>query len=100
MARGRRRSATPCICCPAKARYENKFPRVEGYTQAIRNRISVDWKVIPELILNPLHIPPEVQMKAALLSNQGRPSSIGTRQAGKRELKSLQSRPPISGVGF
>jgi type III restriction enzyme len=51
--------------------------RWEGYTQAIRNRISVDWNVIPELILNPLHIPPEVQMKAALLSNQGRPSLLG-----------------------
>jgi type III restriction enzyme len=62
---------------PAKFRHEITFPRVEGYTQAIRNRISVDWNSIPELILDPLHIPPEVQMKAGLFSDRGRPSLLG-----------------------
>lgn len=62
---------------PAKAEYEIKFPRVEGYTQAIRNRLTVDWENIPPLYLNPTHIPPEVQMKASLPTNRGRPSLYG-----------------------
>jgi type III restriction enzyme len=28
---------------PAKSEFEIRFPRVEGYTQAIRNRVTVDW---------------------------------------------------------
>ncbi len=62
---------------PSKGRYRITFPRVEGYTQAIRNRVAVDWASIPTLVLEPGRIPPEVEMKSALLSNQGRPSLIG-----------------------
>lgn len=62
---------------PSKARYRLTFPRVEGYTQAIRNRVTVDWASIPPLTLEPGRIPPEVEMKGALLSNRGRPSLIG-----------------------
>ena len=45
---------------PAKAAYEIKFPRVERYTTAIRNRVAVDWPNVPNLIIDPGHIPPEV----------------------------------------
>ena len=38
---------------PAKSRYEITFPRVEGYTQAIRNRVTVDWERIAPQILEP-----------------------------------------------
>ncbi len=62
---------------PEKASYEIKFPRVQGYRQAIRNRVTVDWNLAPPLILDPLNIPPEVQMKAVMPNNQGRPSLIG-----------------------
>jgi type III restriction enzyme len=62
---------------PSKSQYEIIFPRVEGYTQAIRNRITVDWDSVPALILEPGRIPPEVQMKSALLNNRGRPSLTG-----------------------
>lgn len=71
---------------PAKAQYEIRFPRVEGYTQTVRNRVTVDWKSIPPLVLEPGRIPPEVEMKSALLNNQGRPSLIGP---GKLESVSL-----------
>ena len=30
---------------PEKAQYEITFPRVEGYQQAIRNRVAVDWDI-------------------------------------------------------
>lgn len=62
---------------PDKAKYEIRFPRVEGYTQAIRNRVTVDWDSLPTLVLDPLRIAPEVQMKGTVPNNQGRPSLLG-----------------------
>jgi type III restriction enzyme len=62
---------------PGRAHLEIRFPRVEGYRQAIRNRVSVNWADVPPLWLDPMKIPPEVQMKAALATNAGRPSLIG-----------------------
>jgi len=62
---------------PDKARYEVTFPRVDGYTQAIRNRVTVDWDALPRLRLDPAKIPPEVRMKATVPSNEGRPSLSG-----------------------
>jgi type III restriction enzyme len=34
---------------PARAHFEIQFPRVEGYRQAIRNRVSVDWNAVAPL---------------------------------------------------
>ena len=62
---------------PDRAHLELRFPRVEGYRQAIRNRVSVDWDRIPPLWLDPGTIPPEVQVKASLPTNSGRPSLLG-----------------------
>lgn len=60
-----------------KKEFEIRFPRVEGYGQAIRNRIAVNWDVIADLPLDPWNIPTEIQMKAGLLTNEGRPSLLG-----------------------
>lgn len=65
---------------PGKEQYRIVFPRVEGYTQAIRNRVTVDWNSESAVPLDPLNIPPEVQMKASLPSNSGRPSLSGPGQ--------------------
>lgn len=62
---------------PERAALEIHFPRVEGYQQAIRNRVSVDWANLPTLVLDPQRIPPEVELKALLPTNQGRPSLLG-----------------------
>ncbi|WP_416667862.1 BPTD_3080 family restriction endonuclease [Egbenema bharatensis] len=62
---------------PGKAQYKIEIPRVEGYTQSIRNRVAVDWEAIAPLKLDPFKIAPEVQMKATLPNNQGRPSLSG-----------------------
>jgi type III restriction enzyme len=62
---------------PDKAEYRIVFPRVEGYTQAIANRIDVDWENQAKLVLDPAAIPAEVQVAAALPSNSGRPSLNG-----------------------
>jgi len=50
---------------------------VEGYTCAVRGRVTVDWQSVPTILLDPGRIPPEVEMKAALPSNQGRPTLSG-----------------------
>jgi type III restriction enzyme len=62
---------------PERARFEIRFPRVEGYQQAVRNRLAIDWQSAPELVLDPTRIPPEIEMKAGLQNNKGRPSLVG-----------------------
>lgn len=62
---------------PGRRGLEIRFPRVEGYRQGIRNRVTVDWREVPPLWLDPMKIPPEVQMKAALTTNNGRPALVG-----------------------
>lgn len=71
---------------PEKENYRIAFPRIEGYTLAIRNRITIDWENESTIPLNPSNIPPEVQMKATLPSNTGRPTLTGP---GKLEDVSL-----------
>ncbi len=61
---------------PQKAHFEIRYPRVEGYQQAIRNRITVG--TVAPLRLDPFNIPPEVDMKAmARTANDGRPTLTG-----------------------
>jgi type III restriction enzyme len=62
---------------PNRASLEIKFPRVEGYRQAIRNRVTVDWATLAPVSLDPLSIPPEVEMKAGLPNNNGRVTLTG-----------------------
>lgn len=62
---------------PEKAQYEIVFPRVERYQQSIRNRISVDWDRVPPVLVDPMKIPNQVEMKANLPNNRGRASLLG-----------------------
>ena len=62
---------------PERANLEIRFPRVEGYTRSIRHRMKVDWDNIAPLPLDPTQIPSQVEMKAGLPSNTGRPSLVG-----------------------
>ena len=71
---------------PAKAEYEIRFPRVEGYTQAIHNRVAVEWERVPGLDLDPLHIPTEVQMKGLNVDTRGRPSLTGPGRVSEASL--------------
>ncbi len=61
----------------ARAQYEITFPRVEGYQTAIRNRVAVDWARVPSVLVDPMSIPDEVQLKAGLQNNLGRVSLSG-----------------------
>jgi type III restriction enzyme len=62
---------------PSKASFEITFPRVEGYTQAIRNRVTIEWNSVPKLVLEPGRIPPEVEVKGLSISEHGRLSLAG-----------------------
>lgn len=61
----------------ARADLEITFPRVEGYHQAIRSRVTVDWDSVAGVKIDPLEIPNAVLMKAGLPNNAGRPSIAG-----------------------
>ncbi len=62
---------------PSKAHLAITFPRVEGFQQQVRNRISVDWNSIAPLELDPTKVPAQVSMKAKLPTNRGRLSIHG-----------------------
>jgi type III restriction enzyme len=62
---------------PERASLQITFPRVEGYMPSIQNRVAVDWNSIAPLFLDPTKIPPEVEVKASLPTNTGRPALLG-----------------------
>lgn len=74
---------------PERAQYAITFPRVEGYTQVVRNRIEVDWSSVPSITLDPSKIPDEVKMAAALPNNQGRVKAIALGQAREMTLETF-----------
>ncbi|MDE0029016.1 MAG: DEAD/DEAH box helicase family protein [Deltaproteobacteria bacterium] len=85
---------------PEKAALEIRFPRVEGYTQGIRNRVKVDWESIAPLRLDPMDIPPEVEMKAGLPSNTGRPSLVGPGQLERVDLNPYRNNTRLQQLVF
>ncbi len=60
-----------------RAQYAITFPRVEGYQQAIRNRVTVDWDAITPVVVDPIVIPDAATMKAYLPANDGRSTLNG-----------------------
>jgi type III restriction enzyme len=61
---------------PERGAFELQFPRVDGYTQAVRNRVSVEWDSVAELVIDPAEIPPEVFMAGALPDVTGRVKTV------------------------
>ncbi|MBM4118409.1 type III restriction endonuclease subunit R [bacterium] len=62
---------------PERSALQIRFPRVEGYTQVIRNRVTMDWERAPAIVLEPGVIPTIVEMKALHPTNTGRLSLSG-----------------------
>ena len=62
---------------PEKSQYEITFPRVERYQQSIRNRVAVDWDRVAPVLIDPMKIPDQVELKANLPTNRGGPSRLG-----------------------
>lgn len=80
------------VCAvPGRAHLAITFPRVERYRQAIRNRVNVDWASIPPLWLDPTKIPPEVEVRASLQTNTGRPTLLGPGKLERLDLNPFRS---------
>ena len=75
---------------PGRENYAIGFPRVEGYRQVVRNRLVCDMQKIPSLRVDAEKIPPEVEMKAALPDNKGRPSLSGPGKLKEASLKEFR----------
>ncbi|MGI8401157.1 MAG: restriction endonuclease, partial [Gemmatimonadaceae bacterium] len=54
-----------------RANLEIRFPRVEGYTQAVKSRVTVDWRRMPKLLLRPGEYPTLVGMAGLAVDAQG-----------------------------
>jgi type III restriction enzyme len=74
---------------PEKKQFEIVFPRVEGFQQAIRNRVGVRWDRIAPVNVDPMKIPDEVLVKGALL-NHGRPTLYGPGRLDKLGLEEFR----------
>lgn len=74
-----------------RARFEITFPRVDGYQQKIRNRISVDWEQVPIVRIDPMKIPDEVNLKAGIPANTGRPALSGPGALSDMDLRRWRS---------
>jgi type III restriction enzyme len=85
---------------PQHAEFEIKFPRVEGYTQAIRNKITVDWANVPSLVLHPDKIPPEVQTKGLNINTSGKLSLSGPGYIVDVTLKEFRAKRRIQELVF
>jgi type III restriction enzyme len=85
---------------PERARYEITFPRVEGYTQAIRNRVTVDWKQVPPLTIDPGKIPPEVQMKGLNINTAGKLSLTGPGKLDDVSLREFRKKHRVQELEF
>ena len=77
---------------PVKTEFEIRFPRVEGYTQQIRNRITVNWNTVPPLFLEPGRFPPEVEVKGLSVSDRGKLSLYGPGQTVDVTLAEFRSK--------
>jgi type III restriction enzyme len=85
---------------PGKDAYEIRFPRVEGYAQAVRNRIAVDWESVPTLDLEPGRIPPEVEVKGLNVNNKGRLSLSGPGRIDEVTLNEFRAKRRIQELVF
>jgi type III restriction enzyme len=85
---------------PQKDHLEIRFPRVEGYTYAIRNRITVDWDSFPPVVLDPNKIPPEVEVKGVNVNNRGRLSLSGPGKADLVKLKEFRAKHRVQELEF
>ena len=85
---------------PAKAGLEIRFPRVEGYTQGVRNRVTVDWSGVPPILLDPGLIPPEVEVKGLNHNNLGRLSLSGPGRVDEVNLREFRRKRRVQELVF
>jgi type III restriction enzyme len=85
---------------PSKADLEIRFPRVEGYTQGVQNRVTVDWPSVPAILLDPGRIPPEVEVKGLNHNNQGRLTLSGPGRVDEVNLREFRQKRRVQELVF
>lgn len=85
---------------PSKKEFEIRFPRVEGYTQAVKNRVTVDWNRLPKRVIDPMQIPPEVQVKGLNFNNRGRQTLHGPGRMDDVTLKEYRAQRRVQETVF
>ena len=85
---------------PERERYEIRFPRVEGYTQAIRNKVTMDWSKVPMMVLQPDSIPPEYEAKGLSVNTAGRMSLSGPSRIDKVTLREYRAKRRVQELIF
>jgi type III restriction enzyme len=85
---------------PEKAQFEIRFPRVEGYSQAIRNRVTMDWANVPTMTLVPDSIPPEYETKGLSVNTVGRMSLSGPSRIDKVTLEEWRRKRRFQELAF
>ncbi len=77
---------------PGKGHFEIRYPRVEGYTQALRNRVTVEWASVPSLVLEPGRIPPEVEVKGLHATTKGKLTLSGPGRVDEVNLEEFRAK--------
>ena len=85
---------------PQRAHLEIKFPRVEGYTFAIRNRVKVNWEQVAPVTIDPLNIPPEVELKGLNVTEAGRLSFNGPSKVDQATLEKFRRGKRVQEIVF
>jgi type III restriction enzyme len=86
---------------PAREAFAISFPRVVSYRQSVRNRVTVpDWDGVPTVTLDPTRIPPEVEVKANLGNNVGRPALSGPGKLESLDFEALRKGRRLNQLAF
>lgn len=76
---------------PEKERFEITFPRVEGYTFAMRNRVALDWSSAAPIELDPGLIPSGSDVKGLSISERGNVTLQGPGQLERVTLEEFRA---------
>jgi type III restriction enzyme len=85
---------------PERKEFEIRFPRIEGYTQAIRNKVTVDWNSVPPLMIDPTRIPSDVEVAGLNLNNKGRMTLQGPGKIDRVTLEKFRAEHRIQELVF
>lgn len=85
---------------PGRKHLEIHFPRVDGYRRSIRRRVALNWDSVSSISIDPGKIAPEVEMKAQLPANQGRPSLLGPGKLETADLERYRATKRVQAIAF
>jgi type III restriction enzyme len=85
---------------PERRSLEIRFPRVIGYAQALGDAIPVDWEGLAPTVLDPARTPPETDVQAFMISEDGRAGLGGLGPSQRVDLEALRAHLPLQRVQF